>query len=445
MDPVCEEGRRSLVAAVRASGSTARGRSRSTRQPALSFATYPVAAVQAAVSPDCAYRLVKSALDAARREICIYIYNASADHLLALVRDARDRGVRIRFMVDVADTRGNERQKLAALGVELKEAPSTGGRRVFTVCHCKFVVVDSAILLIGSANWATTSIPLVVAPGSFKKGNREWLARVDDYALAGWFRTLFEADWDIPSETKASGVLETSEVLEALAEDLPGLSEPLSGLELLAHLPDQVFDLAASGDGDRPDPIAVTPILSPDNYYDQVRALLLQATSTIDIEQQYILAGGPKTVGLLRALKRRRDAGVTVRVIVSPAYRKIGASDTWELSVAALDAFGLQDCLRAMNLGPFTHLHNKGIVVDRQRVLVSSTNWSENSVTRAREAGVLIESPAIAGYFARVFDFDWSIGWDPADVPANLQSIELAEGLEALPGWFDEIHPADLA
>jgi cardiolipin synthase len=436
MDPIDNEENRSPVA----SGSTARASSPLARKPPLAFTTYRVTTVQAAVSPDCSYRLVKAALDAAQDEICIYIYNASADHLLDLVRDARDRGVRIRFMVDVADTRGNERQKLADLGVELKEAPSTGGRRVFTVCHCKFVVVDSAILLIGSANWATTSIPRIVVPGTFKKGNREWLARVDDPALAGWFRALFEADWNIPDQT-TSEVSETSEVLADVetSEVLPSPDELLAGPEFLAHLPDQIFDLAVY---DGPGRIPVAPILSPDNYYRRVRALILGATSSIDIEQQYILAGGPKMVGLLRVLSRRRAAGVAVRIISSPAYRKIGASDSWERSVASLQAFGLGDCLRAMDLRTFTHLHNKGIIIDRKKVLVSSTNWSENSITKAREAGILIRSPAIAEYFARVFDLDWSIAWDPADVPANLLSLQ--PGSPGLEG-FDQIHPADLA
>ena len=85
-----------------------------------------------------------------------------------------------------------------------------------------------------------------------------------------------------------------------------------------------------------------------------------------------------------------------------------------------LEAFNLKDRLRAMNLTYYTHLHNKGLIFDRQKVLVSSTNWSENSISRAREAGVLVESAEIAEYFAGVFDYDWSVAWDTKDVPENL-------------------------
>ena len=67
-------------------------------------------------------------------------------------------------------------------------------------------------------------------------------------------------------------------------------------------------------------------------------------------------------------------------MIVSPAFRKMGAKDNWELSADSLDAYNLKDCLRAMNLKYFTHLHNKGVLIDRRIAVVSSTNWSENSI-----------------------------------------------------------------
>jgi cardiolipin synthase len=399
------------------------------RQPLLEItASDTVRHMQAAVSPDCAFRLVKAAMDSAQSEICLYIYNASADHLLDLLSQAKDRGVHVRIMYDVTDTRGDERNKLQALGVSLKEAPSSDGRKVFTVCHQKFAVIDGSVLLLGSANWATTSIPPVLVPGKFRKGNREWIVRIDDSGLAQWFQGLFDADWNIPAMEMPAGFVET-----------PALGpEKIMLPALLANMPDEVFDIKAV---DLSDPITVTPIISPDNYFALTRNLILEASTSVDIEQQYILASGPKTEGLLAALEERKD-DIQIRVIVSPAFRKKGKKDNWELSVDSLAAFGLEDRLRAMNLGMYTHLHNKGVLIDREKVIVSSTNWSENSIARAREAGVVIESPEIAGYYAQVFDFDWSIAWDAASVPANL--AQLLGDAVFVPGGFEEVHPADL-
>lgn len=400
------------------------------RQPNLTPTTFTsVQQVQAAVSPDCSYRLVEAALRQAQQEICLYIYNISADHLLELLREAQERGVHIRLMYDVTDTRGNEQEKLLALGVDLKPAPSVGERRVFTVCHQKFAVIDEEISLLGSANWAGTAIPQVETPGKYKKGNREWLVRVDDRAVARWFRNLFESDWSIPA-------LPLPAALSCPAE-LPPPPQDLA-LPMGLNRPEQIFDIHQVN-SDRP--IRLTPLISPDNYYDIVRKLILAAKTSIDIEQQYILAGGPQSEGLLRALAKRK-AEVAIRILVSPAYRRVGELDNWELSLRSLDAFGLKGCLRAMNLNYFIHLHNKGVIVDRQQVIISSTNWSENSLTRAREAGLLLESAAIAAYYSEVFDYDWSIAIDPTILPAN--APDYLPATPVLPSTIESIHPADL-
>jgi cardiolipin synthase len=392
------------------------------------IASNNVRIITASVSPDCSYRLVKAAIEAAKNEICMYIYNISADHLLDLLRQAKARNVNIRLMYDVTDTRGDERQKLKDLGVELKEAPSSDGRKVFTVCHQKFAVIDESILLLGSANWATTSIPLITVPGKFNKGNREWIVRIDDTSLAKWFKNLFVADWDIPEMEMPPGIALEVE-LRPEATFFPSL---------LANIPDEVFDLQHV---ELQNPVTVTPIISPVNYFSLVKKLIEEAQTSVDIEQQYILAGGPTTEGLLAALEQRKDE-LEIRIIVSPAFRKEGAKDNWEVTMDSLDAFNLKDCLRAMNLNYYTHLHNKGLIIDRQKVIVSSTNWSENSISRAREAGVLIESTEIAEYFARVFEFDWGIGWNAADVPANI--LKLFQESIFVPGALEEVHPADL-
>lgn len=401
------------------------------RVPELAIPAFDdVKLLRASVSPDSSYRMLNEAIAAAEQELLLYIYNVSAEHMIELLEAARDRGVTVRIMYDTTDSRGDERAKLRALGVELKTAPSSGRRQVFTVCHQKYMVIDGRTVVLGSANWATTSIPKIIVPGRFKKGNREWLIRIDHKVMAKWFAELFETDWDIPEMAGPAGLL------EAPPEELGDVMVPAR----LAKAPDEIFDGESFN---LPTGVRITPIISPHNYFDVVYKAIEAATSSVDVEQQYIKEGGPKTKALLALLKTKKSEGLTIRLIVSPAFRKIGATDSWEASVASLEKHGLDDCLRAMNLEYYTHLHNKGVIVDRRRVVVSSTNWSENSITQAREAGVLIDSPDVAEYFAKVMDFDWSIAWHAADVPANL--VQLFAEAQFRPGGFEEIHPADLA
>jgi phosphatidylserine/phosphatidylglycerophosphate/cardiolipin synthase-like enzyme len=43
------------------------------------------------------------------------------------------------------------------------------------------------------------------------------------------------------------------------------------------------------------------------------------------------------------------------------------------------------------------------MIVDNKSVLISSINWNENSFTKNREIGVIIESYEVAKYYADVF------------------------------------------
>lgn len=395
-----------------------------TRIPELELRSFEhVKNVRAAVSPDCSYRLLRDAIRAARDTLDLYIYNLGAEHLLALLREAKERGVTIRIMYDVMDTQGNERAKIQGLDVEIKEAPSWGRRKVFTVCHQKFAVIDNQTLLLGSANWANNAFPEVTVAGKFRKGNREWLVQIDNADVADWFAELFQADWDIPELDAPQGAVNVFAAPKI---------ESLEARAAVVTVPDEVFDFSSPLENDA----KITPILSPDNYYKLVRDLIRNANTSIDIQQQYIKAGGSKTRGLLEALSDRKGQ-VEIRILISPAFK-----EGWEKSVETLEAADLLDCLRAINLDSFTHLHNKGVLVDGKYTVVTSTNMSENSITQAREAGVLIESEEIGGYYKRVADSDWKSGIDPADVPVRLAAIEDAFNKVEEPTL--EMHPADL-
>ena len=61
------------------------------------------------------------------------------------------------------------------------------------------------------------------------------------------------------------------------------------------------------------------------------------------------------------------------------------------------------------NWSYFSNVHNKGLIVDNKSVLISSVNWNENSVTRNREVGIIIEDCEVAQYYTNVFFYDWNL------------------------------------
>jgi len=389
------------------------------RKPELEFQTFNGPNdVRAAVSPDCSFELVKAAIETAASTLDVYIYNVSAPHLLKLLSDAKARGVAVRVMYDAKDTNGGEVAKLEALHVELKVAPSRDPRRVFDVCHQKFAVIDNSRVLFGSANWAASSIPARLPGTKRKKGNREWLIRIDNPEIAAWYQALFDADWNI-EEFESFGIEFGIEEREALLVPAPPFDPPTD--TPLRHFP------ALTG--------TILPLTSPDNYFHHLKKILSGAKERIYLQQQYIKGGvkAPAVDELLRIVREKKDAGLDVRIIVSSRFASgwIGTKDT-------LEAHGLLDNLAAINLDRFIHCHNKGVIADNH-VVVSSTNWSENSISRAREAGAAFHSAELGLYFAEVFEDDWDTGWtiDQGDAGPSFDIVD-GEEVERV-----AIHPAD--
>jgi phosphatidylserine/phosphatidylglycerophosphate/cardiolipin synthase-like enzyme len=71
-------------------------------------------------------------------------------------------------------------------------------------------------------------------------------------------------------------------------------------------------------------------------------------------------------------------------------------------------------------------VHNKGIVVDGKRVLVSSQNWSGDGFLRNRDAGLIVDDEEIAGYYEAIFLDDWKKRARPpfADTPLAMIARE---------------------
>lgn len=382
----------------------------------------------AAAAPDASYGVLSSAISKANSTLDLYIYNLTGERITQLILDRLAAGVRTRILYDAGDSRGGEKERISALlnaGASVRRAPSSGPNSVFTVCHQKLCIADRSTTCLGSANWGPSGFPDPV-PARFTKCNREWVISVDDKPLAKWWTELFDADWDLADQAATADALFDLDV-EPLDTFLPAARRDPPG-----PFPAHRHHGAVT---------RMTPIPSPDSYLPKVSRLIDGAQRRILIQQQYILLSGPAVRDLLARVAARANAGVEVRVIVSPQFRKVGKTDNWELSQKALAAYGLEDRLRAMNIEIFSHLHNKGLVVD-DKVVISSTNWSDNSLSRGREAGLIVEDAALADYFATIFEADWSVAWPSKDVKPNV--AELFLNAATTPGGLVAAPPADL-
>jgi hypothetical protein len=153
-------------------------------------------------------------------------------------------------------------------------------------------------------------------------------------------------------------------------------------------------------------PVTLQPLLTPDPgkpnvtpmYETQIIDLIDSGNRSIFVQLQYI--SFPKTRGgditnIVQALGNAVKRGVDVRIIVSEFQKGINTEH--------LADFGLETNLKIMQ-----GVHNKGIVVDTNKVLVSSQNWSEQGVSVNRDAGLIIDNADIATFFEKIFMDDWN-------------------------------------
>lgn len=368
-------------------------------------------------TPDSAFFVTQNLVEAAQRSILIGIYDFTARHMRDLLLAALQRDVRVTLMLDCNFTPGDGSaedsifNELAQNGVRCVRAPSCQGgtRRFFRVAHEKVIVIDDEWTMVQSGNYTNTSLPFNETNGvntnNFRTGNRDMGIAIKSTAVASFFSELIRRDMQLEL-----GEVETVSESSLLATSLPPLFEP--AVESVN------FELFPSESFVEPNTVNVLPVLTPDNYLDVIPNFIASATSSIIIEQQYIrnitFAGNGSIRRLVDSIVSARQAhpNLRVRIIVAPPYSSTNTDDRNVLraELNALASVGLLEGqnVRLLNKNQLTHCHNKLVIVDNERVLISSQNWSEPAVTTNREAGVVIDHPRIAGYFARIFDEDWN-------------------------------------
>jgi len=152
----------------------------------------------------------------------------------------------------------------------------------------------------------------------------------------------------------------------------------------------------------------VQPVLSPDNSVFQIKALIDSAQSTIDVTNQYFYLWSANSWAqdnhpILFSLVNAYNRGVTIRVVLA------GDDIDDDKAGPFLASLGISVKYLSPDAGQ-NYNHNKGVVVDGNKVLVSSINYSKGAMTSNREAGVIVSDPTIAAFYEKAFNYDWSVG-----------------------------------
>lgn len=379
-------------------------------------------------SPDSTYAVTKQFFKQATESILIGIYDLSAAHMVILINDAIDRGVKVSLMLDIDSKKEQDIfDGLKRYGVTCVPAPSCASKEIsyFSSSHEKVIVFDNHWTMIQSGNYSNNSIPFNEGDGQaltgFKTGNRDMGIAIESARLARFFKQILESDMR----------------LELAAPTREALGIPLPETEFLieapAKRPDPLFPSQTFNFNHR---VNIQPILSPDNYMSVIPDFLASAKTSIKIEQQYVRVNQPLIKKLLAAI----PSGIEVQIIVAPP---IGSAEkTLEEVRVMKETYGFQVCL--LSKKHFVHCHNKLIIVDDEKVLISSQNWSDSAVSKNREAGVIIFEKEITAYYSKIFDADWTMSdTDISEGVDRAFSLSL-ESVSAQPGKFVRIEACDV-
>jgi phosphatidylserine/phosphatidylglycerophosphate/cardiolipin synthase-like enzyme len=311
------------------------------------------------------------------------------------LRAAIGRGLHVQIGVEASPPGGMGpvgEQILEDLGragarVLLMGSHGVGAWRRYALHHAKYVLVDDAWVVLGSENFSPTGYPA-------QTGNRGWNVAVRSPALAAWFREVWTGDWDVNrsdvrslSGTAGPGGDGARRLTLGLAPALPRVN--------------------------------VTAFLGPDNAAAPggLPGILHRARETLDVQLFYLrwMWGAwrnPLVAELLEAAAR----GVSVRILLDGQPYNVEGKEDNDEAVGRLNRLAVERSLpleaRIFPGDPdgIVKLHNKGLLVDGERVWVSSMNWNLAGAFANREAALLVDSHEVAAVFQHAFDEDWTKG-----------------------------------
>lgn len=368
-------------------------------QSRLSPAVFRNVSITTFVSPDSSSEIFSYAVNQASDEILLNVYEFSSPLMADSLITAHARDVDIKVIIEGGPVGGISPEGKEAIrmlndaGIPVSMMVSRKGDPApYRYDHAKYMVIDRQAILLTSENFKYSGFP----PAGMT-GNRGWGVYLEDPGLAEYFSTVYLTDSGGKSMTSCNGSAGTPE------------SKP-SG-KYIAEFQPGYFTNAS-----------VRPVISPDTS-SQIIDLINSAERSIEIEQAYITNETTYSLNpYLSAAINASRRGVHVRVLLDSYWYNIEDETDNDEMVALVNRIGLCEHIpleaRCADLSTsgIEKIHNKGVIVDDQYVLVSSINWNSNSPNFNREAGVIIDHPGVARYFLDVFEDDWN---STAKLPAD--------------------------
>ncbi len=354
------------------------------------FTTETITADQATlfVSPDTSLPVMIEFLENVEHNLVVSVYLLSQPTITDRIANLSQNNVDVRILVEGSPVGGmpdfvrRSLNKIKGNGGEVMVLRA-GRYSPYNFFHCKYMIADNSSVLVSSENFVNTGYP-----DTGHKGNRGWGIVLNSTSLADYFTDVYIWDLHYAHEYVANDVTYTEN------------EEKISYRSRYDHKQLQ---------GN----FTITPVLSPDSSMSEntILGMINHAEESIMVQQFYAYEWGYSENPYIKALIEAAKRGVEVKIMLDSTWYNLGGE--WNHNDYTVDRLNnissRKDIpLEARLLDPghgMDKIHNKGMIVDRDTVLISSINWNSNSVLQNREAGLIVKG--VGEYYAEVFMNDW--------------------------------------
>lgn len=355
--------------------------------------------VKTFISPDSSFTAIINEIKNATESIYLNVYEFTHPMLCDVLVDALRRNVSVNLFLEGSPIGGISLEekyilrRIDSYGGNIRLLKSDIDSLIYSrysFNHAKYVIIDNKTLIVESCNWAVTGIPV-----DSNYGNREWGIIIKNSEAAEYFLNVFLDDFNFKRCDSVSYDDYDFFIPEGFfLKDIYTYDENLPIFESIDFIGN----------------FTIRPVLSPDFSLKSVYDFIDSANESIFVEQLYIYKFWDEDINpLVNLLIKKAKIGVDVKVILNYNRFYNDTNEKCNETKIFLEENGAEVKLIDSNWSYFTNVHNKGVIVDNQSVLISSINWNENSFMNNRETGLIIENPEIAKYFAEVFFYDWSL------------------------------------
>ncbi|RLJ03424.1 MAG: hypothetical protein DRP11_00675 [Candidatus Aenigmatarchaeota archaeon] len=242
--------------------------------------------------------------------------------------------------------------------------------------HAKYMIGNGSVL-VTTENFGRNGFPPDGA------GNRGWGAVIYDEKIADEFLEVFQKDLEESKPFRC----ELSDYRIYRPEEKQvrkGVFKPES-----FEVPSEKISVLFL-------PSSIDPLLE-----------VINSSNQILVEQFYIRRNfGDELNPLLKSLVNAASRGATVKVLLDSSWYNVREDDP-NSNLKSVEYLKRNDAkAKLLDRENIEKLHAKGFVAD-DVTIISTINWSENSITRNREYALIIESDEVSGYFKKVFEHDW--------------------------------------